>query len=420
MAVSDAGMEPLNDEEALEMFLLMKEEYQEAMNLDFDDLKGLTDFSGLDEEEIASISSRLDSTADGGFDDEVLEEEVDIDVDRSEFAGDNLQEIQRMSMANQALGDSTSAQGELSGAGTVLTPTLDIPSNVSERSGEFDAGAVSIKAGPKEENGLSYSRNDVGINGGLDRADSIVDDELAALKNLLPAYSYRRLRKIQRAFHNSLGDPSMTDLIPLVRERMPDYLTATWLKQMSALTTRYVVQKASEDGLVDEHMVNGALEVETSSGSLDRALDFYNTEFSRHGLTPNQYSSRLVVQMMLKNNRFSRAMAFKDRFEGESGQNLDILAYGSLVEYCSRRKQVGSALMLLAECLEIHGAAPGEASLSKLRDLCRKAGIYGKLTAMVGEDPVEWLKHGERHLKREMSKKGRRDVQFARNRLLQV
>jgi hypothetical protein len=38
----------------------------------------------------------------------------------------------------------------------------------------------------------------------------------------------------------------------------------------------------------------------------------------------------------------------------------------------------------------------------------------------MGEDPVEWLRHGEAKLKREHSKRGRRDVQLPRNVLLQL
>jgi hypothetical protein len=43
--------------------------------------------------------------------------------------------------------------------------------------------------------------------------------------------SEKRLSKIQNTFHKSLEGP-LLELIPIVRERMPDYITATWLKQM--------------------------------------------------------------------------------------------------------------------------------------------------------------------------------------------
>jgi hypothetical protein len=97
--------------------------------------------------------------------------------------------------------------------------------------------------------------------------------------------SEKRLSKIQNTFHKSL-DPSLLELIPIVRERMPDYITATWLKQMGGLTARFVMHKASQDGVIDVHMLNGVLELDTSVGSLDRALEFHQTQFEAHGLEP--------------------------------------------------------------------------------------------------------------------------------------
>ena len=128
-----------------------------------------------------------------------------------------------------------------------------------------------------------------------------------------------------------------------------------------------------------------------------------------------------MVQMFLENNRLSRALAFKEKMEGR-GKTLDIPSYGSLVDYCARRGQLGTAFLLLEECVSVHGASPGEASLTQLRILCRQAGITEEigLAELAGEDPTEWLRHGEANLKREMSKKGRRDIFLARNRHLQV
>jgi hypothetical protein len=244
-------------------------------------------------------------------------------------------------------------------------------------------------------------------------------DDLDELRELLPAFSDKRLSKIHQVFKQNLDDPPLLELIPLVRERLPDYITATWLKQMGSLTARYVVFKAGQDGLVDIHMLNAALELETRSGSLNRAMEFYENEYSRHGVTRNGYSNRLVLQMFLDNNRFRKALAFRDKIK-ESGADLDIISYGSLVDYCSRHGQVGSAFLLLKECVNVHGAAPGEAYLSRLRSLCRQKGLEDKLTVLIGNDPVEWLRHGEAKLKREYTKRGRRDVQFARNRLVHL
>ncbi len=254
-----------------------------------------------------------------------------------------------------------------------------------------------------------------------DTDDVVEDYRLTRLRELLPHFSDRRLIKIVQCYQRSLGDPSILELIPIVRENMPDYITSTWLKQMATMTAKSAIQKAAQNELINPEILNSVLELHTSSGSLDRAIEFHQTEFAAHNLEPTEYSDRLVVQMLLRNNRFNRALDFKQTVQS-SGRSLDIKAYGSLVEFCARRKQLGSALLLLKECLSTHGAAPGEASLSNLRILCRQAGIVDEigLKRMIGTDPIEWLRQGEREKKREYSKKGRRNVQLARNVMLRL
>jgi hypothetical protein len=257
--------------------------------------------------------------------------------------------------------------------------------------------------------------------------DEVKDDEvvidlsqLAELREILPGLSDKRLEAILRLFRKNLSDPPLLELTLLVREKMPDYLTNTWLKSMSRLTSHYVVQKASEEGLVDIHMVNGVLEIEAASGGLRRVMELYDTEFSRLGLKPNEYSNRLVLQMFLNNDRFRDAMMFKQRLKMNGGQRPDLASYGSLIQYCASRGQFGSGVLLLKECLRVHGAKPGEATLKHLRILGRQNGRTKELESMIGVDPVAWLKDGEANRKREMSKKGRRNVVLPRNLLLQV
>ena len=126
--------------------------------------------------------------------------------------------------------------------------------------------------------------------------------------------------------------------------------------------------------------------------------------------------------MLLKNKRFSRALAFKDRVVS-LGRDLDLNSYGSLIEYCGDRGQLGSAVMLLRECLSIHGSPPGERSLKKIRSLCRREeGLEDDLglVDMIGEDPLRWLREGEATRRRDMTYRGRRDVDFPRNRLVHI
>jgi hypothetical protein len=120
--------------------------------------------------------------------------------------------------------------------------------------------------------------------------------------------------------------------------------------------------------------------------------------------------------MLVDNNRLPRALAFKEKLEDRGGA-LDIPSYGSLVEYYGRRDQLGSALMVLKECIDRHGAPPSEKYLTKVRVLCRQQRLEEDvhLKELIGEDPIEWLRHGERYLKRDRTKKGRRNVQMAYN-----
>eukprot|EP00980_Cylindrotheca_fusiformis_P009336 scaffold2047_cov129-Cylindrotheca_fusiformis.AAC.15 len=115
----------------------------------------------------------------------------------------------------------------------------------------------------------------------------------------------------------------------------------------------------------------------------------------------------------------ARALAYKHKIE-EEGRTIDIQAYGSIIEYYSNHDQLGSAFLLLKECTRKHGAAPSEKYLSSLRLLARQQGLEEQLmlSELVGKDPIQWLRHGERHLKREMTKRGRRNVTLAYNRAL--
>lgn len=252
-----------------------------------------------------------------------------------------------------------------------------------------------------------------------------VEDErdylLEELKAVLSGMPERRIKKVARAFTGSLGYPSLLTLTPILRENMPERVTSEWLKRKNIQNASFVMKKAMEDGLADVHMMNGMLQVECSSGSIDRALACHEARFKQNGLEPTQYSDRLVLQMLLENQRHSRALQFKEKVE-ESGRALDVLSYGSLIEFFARNRQIGSALMMLEECVGIHGAPPSEHSLNALRRLCRHQNLTEKteLVKFAGPDPLEWLREGEAKLKREYSKKGRRDVLLPRNKSVNI
>ena len=122
--------------------------------------------------------------------------------------------------------------------------------------------------------------------------------------------------------------------------------------------------------------------------------------------------------MLVANKRLTRALEFKEQVE-EEGRHFDIQSYGSLIQYYSKHNQIGSAILFLKECITKHGSAPNESYLSKLRSLCRQKQVECvNLVDLIGNDPAEWLRHGQKNLKRESSKKGQRNVNHARSRLL--
>ena len=241
------------------------------------------------------------------------------------------------------------------------------------------------------------------------------------LREMLPGLPESRIRQLGEQFAKTPGDPSLLRLVPILRETMPDYVNLAWLKHKNRRAAVTVMAKAEDEGLVDIHMLNSMLEVETSAGSLDRAVAYHEDQFARKNKNPTPYSDRLVLQMMVKNKRISRALAFKDKVENQ-GRTIDLASYGSLIEHYANRNQLGSSLMMLKECTATHGSPPGERSLSKIRLICRKKGITKEvgLEQMIGKDPLEWLRHGEEFKKRESSYKGRRQVTLPGNRILQI
>ena len=120
--------------------------------------------------------------------------------------------------------------------------------------------------------------------------------------------------------------------------------------------------------------------------------------------------------MLVRQRKMEEVFAFKEKIE-KDGRTLDVLSYGLIIEHYANREQLEPALELLKETIAVHRYPPGEKSLKKIRLMCRQRNIEKevRLIEMIGKDPVEWFRHGEAHLKREYSKKGRRDVTKIRN-----
>jgi len=67
--------------------------------------------------------------------------------------------------------------------------------------------------------------------------------------------------------------------------------------------------------------------------------------------------------------------------------------------------------MLIKECIDKHGTAPGEKSLKNIRLICRQNNLIEQvgLEKLVGEDPLEWMRRGE-ELKRVQTRGQNRQV----------
>lgn len=127
------------------------------------------------------------------------------------------------------------------------------------------------------------------------------------------------------------------------------------------------------------------------------------------------------MQLLIENNRVPRALSLKQELQ-DKGRTIDLPTYGSFIDYYARHGQVGSSLLLLKECISVHGSPPVEDSLKRLRMTCRQADVDNEigLNGLIGESPTEWLRYGEKFLKREKTKKGRRQVRFAYDRALKA
>jgi len=125
--------------------------------------------------------------------------------------------------------------------------------------------------------------------------------------------------------------------------------------------------------------------------------------------------------MLINKRRIARAFKLKQDIE-KDGRSLDILSYGSLIDYYGRHDELGSALLLIKECMSVHGSPPGEHCLKKIRLICRKKGLTDQvgLEKMIGKDPLEWFREGE-GLKRKQGKRATSSaMQFGLNRMLDI
>ena len=103
-----------------------------------------------------------------------------------------------------------------------------------------------------------------------------------------------RIKKVREEFKNTVGDPSILNLVPLLRENMPATIDLKWLREKNLQDAQHVIEKAKEDKVVDIHLLDSMLQVLAKSESVDEALAFYDEQYSIHDLVsktmPNEGS----------------------------------------------------------------------------------------------------------------------------------
>ncbi|EJK66859.1 hypothetical protein THAOC_12173, partial [Thalassiosira oceanica] len=199
------------------------------------------------------------------------------------------------------------------------------------------------------------------------------DPNIAELRRALPGLPRHRIERVSREFKRVLGYPSIIRLALAVRENMPDRFSPQCLARVNLANAKVVMEEAEKEGLVDSHMLNGMLRVHTNSGRIEPAIRYYNTAFAKHGKSPTTHSDRLLFEMLVKKKRLERAFKLKQDIESR-GRTLDLLSYGTLTEHYGNHDQLGSALMVIRECIDKHGLPPGEKALKKVRSMCRRGG----------------------------------------------
>ncbi|KAL3945506.1 MAG: hypothetical protein SGBAC_000405 [Bacillariaceae sp.] len=399
-------------------------------------LNGISDDNFDDAAMFEAFYTELQEEAvkDGGSPDDLSKEEAWelFDMMQQEFSNMTNDELERAIMSNAEQGDAAFFQPSESDsdkneeAANVVGEDAEVAVTNNDEKLRMADGATA-------EDIESHDQTSVTLHDSLDEAsldarrqiaelEGYSEDDkfkLMDLQEALPGMPINRLRRVLKAYKSTLSYPSLLALVPILREKMPDHVSMGYLKRMNTATADFAFQKAEEDRVVNKELLNSMLLVKTNSGSLNDAIAFHSDMYRKHRVKPTAYSDRLMLQMLVDNNRLTRALTQKQSIE-DDGRTIDIPSYGSLTEYYARRKQLGSAMLFLKECIRNHGAAPSEKYLANLRTLARQLDLEEDLMLndIIGKDPIEWLKHGERHLKREMTKKGRRNVVFTYNRAL--
>ncbi|KAF0688190.1 Aste57867_20173 [Aphanomyces stellatus] len=129
-------------------------------------------------------------------------------------------------------------------------------------------------------------------------------------------------------------------------------------------------------------LLNTMLSVHTNALRLQTAREFVDTEFAKHGLTPDVFTYRSLMRMYTRAKRPHMALALVHELH-DRGVKPDASFYGYLVDYFACQRKLRSAMEVLEE-MDRHGLRLDEKNAYVLRKLIKKYGVY---TELVSEDP---------------------------------
>ena len=102
-----------------------------------------------------------------------------------------------------------------------------------------------------------------------------IPDEADDLDMVLYGLPESRINLVRDSFQKNLGAPSMIQLVPMLRETMPEIITRNWLVEKNVRDATVVMEMAKEEKLVDSYLMNSMLQVYANSKKADEALRLY-------------------------------------------------------------------------------------------------------------------------------------------------
>ena len=121
-----------------------------------------------------------------------------------------------------------------------------------------------------------------------------IPDNKDELDQFLDGFPTKRIGRIRKLFNSSLDAPSIIQLVPLVRENMPEEITHHWLKKKNLQDASAVMEQMQVEKSVDIHLMNSMLMVLTKAKRKDDALAYYNDGFSEKNIVSTKvYFSKI-------------------------------------------------------------------------------------------------------------------------------